>query len=144
MLIGEFTHTLDDKNRLSLPAKYRKELGKIVVVTPGLDGCLFLFTLKEWGSIAEKLSGTSLLSSTNRSFNRYMFGGATEVPVDTNGRILIPDFLKSRAGFKDKVVLVGVKTRMEIWSEKSWEAVKGVVEKEADALAEKLGDVGIL
>ncbi len=141
MLIGEYKHSLDDKNRLSLPAKFRKELGKKVVVTPGLDGCLFLFTLAEWKRISASLSERSLLQSDNRSFNRYMFGGAVEAEIDAIGRILVPDFLRERAGLKGKVAVVGIDNRVELWNEKSWSEYKAVVEREADKLAEKLGTV---
>ena len=92
MLIGEYTHTIDDKNRLSLPAKFRSEMGKKVVLTRGLDKCVAIFTEKEWKKIAEKLSEGSMLQADNRSFNRFMFGGAVEAEVDTIGRILVPDF----------------------------------------------------
>lgn len=143
MLIGEFTHTIDEKNRISLPAKFRKEMGNDLVITPGLDKCLFVFTKKEWHKISEKLSGFSMLAADNRSFNRFMFGGATEVSVDSIGRILLPDFLKDRAGLKGKAALVGVQNRLEIWNERVWGEYKKVVEKEADALAEKLGGVGV-
>ena len=143
MLIGEFTHTIDEKNRISLPAKFRKEMGNDLVITPGLDKCLFVFTKKEWHKISEKLSGFSMLAADNRSFNRFMFGGATEVSVDSIGRILLPDFLKDRAGLKGKAALVGVQNRLEIWNERVWSEYKKVVEKEADALAEKLGGVGV-
>lgn len=144
MLIGEYTHTLDDKNRLSLPAKFRKEVGKNLVITPGLDSCLFVFTEKEWKAISSKLSESSILQSDNRSFNRFMFGGASEVAVDALGRILIPDFLRDRAGLKGKVALVGVQNRIEVWNEKAWNEYKKVVEEKADELAEKLGNVGVL
>lgn len=144
MLIGEYTHTIDDKNRLSLPVKFRQEMGKKIVVTPGLDGCLWLFTMEQWNSISGKLGESSLLSADNRSFNRYMLGGAVEAEIDTIGRILVPDFLKERANLKTKVVLIGVQSRVEIWNEKSWIDYKKVVEKQADSLAEKLGQVGIL
>lgn len=144
MLIGEYIHTLDDKNRVSLPVKFRKEMGKKIVVTPGLDNCLFVFTEKEWGKIADRLSDSSLLQADNRSFSRFMFGGAVEVEVDTIGRILLPDFLKDRAGLKGKVVLIGVQRRVEIWNETAWKKYKSVVEKEADSLAEKLGGLGVL
>ena len=144
MLIGEYTHTIDDKNRLSLPVKFRQEMGKKIVVTPGLDGCLWIFTMEQWASISSKLGESSLLSADNRSFNRYMLGGAVEVDVDTIGRILVPDFLKERAHLKTKVVLIGVQSRVEMWNEKSWIEYKKVVEKQADSLAEKLGQVGIL
>lgn len=144
MLIGEYIHTIDDKNRISLPVKFRKEMGKSIVVTPGLDNCLFVFTMKEWQKISDRLSESSLLQSANRSFNRFMFGGAVQVDVDGVGRILIPDFLKARAGLGNKATVIGVQNRVEIWNDKAWEGYKRVVEKEADTLAEKLGGVGVL
>ncbi|MBI2474407.1 MAG: division/cell wall cluster transcriptional repressor MraZ [Candidatus Taylorbacteria bacterium] len=146
MLIGEYIHALDDKNRLSLPAKFRHELGKKLVITPGLDGCLFVFSEKEWAKLAERLSGTetSMLQSDNRGFNRRMFGRAAEAEVDSIGRILIPDFLKSVANLSGKVAVVGVKNRLELWNEKAWGEYRDVVERKADALAERLGEVGVL
>lgn len=144
MLIGEYTHTIDDKNRVSLPAKFRQEMGKKIIITPGLDSCLFIFTLKEWQKIEDKLNQSSLLQADNRGFNRFMFGGATDTEVDSNGRILIPDFLKERVNIKSKVVIIGVSNRLEVWNEKSWMEYKKVVEKQADTLAEKLGQVGVL
>jgi len=145
MLIGEYTHTIDDKNRVSLPAKFRTLMGRKIVLTQGLDNCLFVFTTKEWERIANKLSeNASMLSSDMRSFTRYMFGGAVEVEVDSIGRVLVPDFLRDRAGLKAKVVLIGVQNRLEIWNEKSWSEYKRGVEKQADGLAEKLSGLGIM
>ncbi|MEK7062880.1 MAG: division/cell wall cluster transcriptional repressor MraZ [Patescibacteria group bacterium] len=145
MLIGEYTHTIDDKNRVSLPAKFRQLLGKKLVVTPGLDNCLFLFTDKEWDKVAGKLSeNASMLSADMRSFTRYMFAGAFEAEIDSIGRILIPDFLRARAGLKSKVALIGVQNRVEIWDEKNWQLYRGVVERQADGLAEKLSGLGIM
>jgi MraZ protein len=145
MLIGEYTHTIDDKNRVSLPSKFRSLMGKKIVITPGLDQCLFAFTLKEWEKIAGKLSeNSSMLSGDMRSFTRYMFGGASEVEVDNIGRVLVPDFLRERANLKTKVVLIGVQNRVEIWNEKSWADYKKQVEKGADSLAEKLSGLGIM
>ena len=144
MLIGEYTHTIDDKNRISLPAKFRVEMGKKIIITPGLDNCLFAFTHKEWQKIEGKLSDSSLGQADNRSFNRFMFAGAVEAEVDSIGRILIPDFLRDRANLKNKVVVIGVSSRVEIWNEKTWSEYKKVVEKQADTLAEKLGQVGVL
>ncbi|ETB63686.1 TPA: transcriptional regulator MraZ [Candidatus Nomurabacteria bacterium] len=144
MLIGEYTHTLDEKNRMSLPVKFRKEMGKSVVVAPGLDNCLAIYTAKEWQKISSKLSDSSMLASDNRSFSRFMFGQAVVVDVDTNGRILIPENLKNRSGLTSKVVVIGVQNRAEIWNEKAWSDYKGVVEKQADTLADKLGQIGVL
>jgi MraZ protein len=144
MLIGEFIHTIDEKNRISLPAKFRKEMGGDLVITPGLDNCLFLFTKKEWAKISEKLSNFSMLSADNRSFNRFMFGGATEISVDSIGRMLLPDFLKDRANLKTKAALVGVQNRLEIWNDKAWADYKKKVASQADSLAERLGGAGVI
>jgi MraZ protein len=144
MLIGEFTHTLDDKKRISLPTKLRKELGKSVVVAPGLDSCLFLFTVKDWAHIADKLSSGSMLEENTRSFSRYLFGQAMELSVDTAGRILIPENLRELAGLTQKAVFVGVKTRMEVWSEEKWTAYKKGVGTSVDKVASQLGSLGVL
>lgn len=120
-------------------------MGKKIVITPGLDQCLFVFTSKEWSRIAERLStNSSMLSGDMRSFTRYMFGGASEVEVDAIGRVLVPDFLRDRANLKSKVVMIGVQNRLEIWNEKSWGEYKKTVEKQADGLAEKLSGLGIM
>jgi MraZ protein len=142
MLIGEYTHTIDDKNRTSLPAKFRKEVGKKVVVTHGLDNCLFLYPIKEWEKISEKLANLSMGQSNTRGFNRFMLAGATEVDVDSVGRMLIPEYLKKFAVLEGKVVFTGVHNRIELWNESRWTEYKQRIEKEADTLAEKLGEVG--
>ncbi|MCX6752104.1 MAG: division/cell wall cluster transcriptional repressor MraZ [Candidatus Nomurabacteria bacterium] len=146
MLIGEYIHTIDEKNRVSMPAKFRKELGKKIIITPGLGQCLFIFTNKEWEKVSKKLSDSdselSFLKADQRSFNRYMFGRAAEVEIDSIGRILVPDFLKERIGLKNSAVIVGVKDRVEVWSESAWSEQKAIVEKQAEQLAEKLGSEG--
>lgn len=146
MLIGEYIHTIDEKNRVSMPAKFRKELGKKIIITPGLGQCLFIFTNKEWEKISKKLSDSdsdlSFLKADQRSFNRYMFGRAAEVEVDSIGRILIPDFLKDRIGLKNSAAIIGVKDRVEVWDERAWSEQKEIVEKQAEQLAEKLGSEG--
>ena len=146
MLIGQFNHTIDDKNRLSLPAKFRQEMGKKVVITPGLDSCLFIFTMKEWEKISERLSvrESSMLQADNRSLNRYLLGMAVEVEVDSVGRMLLPEHLRDRARLKTKVVFIGVRDRVEIWDEGTWMAYAKEVERKADALAEKLGAAGVM
>lgn len=142
MLIGEYIHTIDEKNRISLPAKFRKEMGKKIIITPGLDNCLFIFNLGEWEKVSKKLSDStgdlSFLSGDQRSFNRNMFGQATDAEVDAIGRILIPDFLKDRINLGKSAVLVGVQDRVEVWNEKVWAQYKQNAEKEAERLAEKL------
>ena len=144
MLIGEYIHTIDSKNRVSLPVKFRKEMGKKIILTPGLDNCLFIFTLKEWVKISKRLSDSSsdlaFLKADKRSFNRFMFGRAIDVEVDSIGRILIPDFLKTIIKPEVRVALIGVEDRVEIWNEKIWEQYKEKISKEADILAEKLSN----
>lgn len=146
MLIGEYIHTIDEKNRMSLPVKFRKEMGKKIIITPGLDQCLFIFTLGEWSKVSKKLSDSandlSFLKADQRAFNRYMFGRAAEVEVDSIGRILIPEFLKDKIGLKGSAAVVGVEDRVEIWNEKAWNTQKEKMEKEAEQLAEKLSNGG--
>lgn len=143
MLLGEFTHTLDSKKRIALPSKFRKELGKRVVLTHGLDNCLFLYPIKQWQGVAAKLSGLSMGQADTRSFNRFMLAGAIETDVDSIGRILVPDFLKEYASLKEKVVVTGVHDRVEIWDEKRWLAYKARIVAQADQLAQKLGEIGV-
>lgn len=142
MLIGEYIHTIDEKNRISLPAKWRKEMGKSVIITPGLEQCLFVFTLGEWAKVSNKLGSTdgelSFLKSDQRTFNRNMFGQAVDVEVDSIGRILIPDFLKDRVKLKNTAAFIGVQDRLEIWNDKIWIEYKKNAEKQAESLAEKL------
>ena len=144
MLIGEYTHLIDDKKRMSLPAKFRKELGKTVVVTYGLDKCLFLYTQKQWEAMAEKLSGLSMGAAEQRRFNRFMLAGAVEVEVDALGRILLPDFLKEFAQLHEKVVVAGVYSRVEIWDYSLWSESKDRSAAQVDQMAEKLGEVGLI
>ncbi|MEK7569809.1 MAG: division/cell wall cluster transcriptional repressor MraZ [Patescibacteria group bacterium] len=142
MLIGEYIHRLDEKNRVPLPAKFRREMGKNVVITPGLDNCLFVFTTNEWervsGALTHKNSELSFLRRDLRVFNRNLFGQATEVEIDSIGRILIPNFLKDKIGLKEEAALVGVGDRVEIWSLPSWKKYLDETEKEQSAIAEKL------
>ena len=144
MLIGEYRHTLDSKKRLSLPSKWRRELGKKLVVTRGLDNCLFVYPLGEWQKITEKIGQLPLGQADTRSFNRFFLSGAVEVEVDKIGRILVPDFLKEFAKLGSKVVLAGIYNRVEIWDEKKWDEYKRRIETQADQLAEKLGEIGVL
>jgi MraZ protein len=144
MLIGKYTHDLDPKKRLTLPSKWRTDLGKKVVVTSGLDNSLFVFPIKEWEVVAKNLSQTSFGNLDSRSFNRFILGNAFETDVDAAGRIVIPDTLKDFAHLSDKVVLAGMYSRIELWDEKAWESNIAKVNGEADVLAGKLSELGIL
>lgn len=144
MLIGKYTHDLDPKKRLTLPSKWRTDLGKKVVVTSGLDNSLFVFPIKEWERVAQKLSESGLGNQDGRSFNRFILANAYETDVDAAGRIVIPDSLKDFARLSDKVVLAGMYSRVELWDENAWNASIAKVNGEADALASKLNDLGII
>jgi MraZ protein len=144
MIIGEYRHTLDPKKRLSLPSKWRKELGSTVIVTRGLDNCLFVYPQAEWEKITDKIGQLPLGSADTRSFNRFFLSGAVEVEVDSVGRILVPDFLKEFAQLESKVVLAGIHDRVEIWDDNRWTEYIARIETQADSLAEKLSDIGVL
>jgi MraZ protein len=138
MFIGEYRHTFDTKNRISLPAKFRKELGRSVVVTRGLDHCLFVYPKLSWKSQAARISEHSAGGAAGRGLARLMLAGAVEADVDGAGRVLVPDYLKDFAGLSVKSVVAGVSDRVEIWDEKSWKTYTKSIERDADAFAEKL------
>lgn len=144
MLIGEYRHALDEKRRIALPAKFRRALGKKVIITRGLDSCLFVFGQAEWRSIVEKLNQLSMGQADSRAFARYFFAGAAELDIDQLGRILIPSELATHAQLDNKAVLIGVHDRCEVWSEGAWDVYQKSVEKEADRVAEALGKIGVL
>lgn len=144
MLIGEYTHAIDEKNRVSLPSKFRKAIGKSMIITYGLDNCLSLYPLAEWKTISEKLNELGFGQSDARQFNRFMLAGAVEVSVDGAGRILIPQHLRDSAQLNSKIVFAGVHSRIEIWNNEIWEAYKKNTLLRADDIAQKLGDVGAI
>ncbi len=144
MFISEYEHSLDEKKRISLPKAFRSGLGTKVVMTRGLDNCLFLYPLKEWEKISQKLGEMGFGQADTRGFNRFMLSGACEIEVDGAGRMLIPDYLKQFAGITEKVVFAGVYNRVELWQDKRWSDYKAKVMKGADSMAEKLGEIGAL
>lgn len=144
MFIGEYRHTFDTKNRVSLPAKFRKELGNSVVVTRGLDKCLFIYPKNSWKKQAQLFAQHSSGSVAGRGLARLMLAGASEVEVDGAGRILVPDYLKTFASLGIKTVVAGVSDRIEIWDESTWEAYTKHIERDADQFAESLGSSGAL
>ena len=143
MFIGEYTYSIDEKKRLSIPAKFRQLLGKKAVITRGLDQCLFLYPAKEWGSLAKKLAQLPLSQADARGFARLMLTGAMEVNLDNLGRILIPDYLKTYAFLKKKVVIAGVYNRVEIWDERKWQGYKKKTETAVGDIAERLKELGV-
>ncbi len=143
MFIGEYTYKIDDKKRLAVPSKFRKELKKKAVITRGLERSLFLFPEAEWKKMAEKMNNLPFVQQDARGFARIMFAGAMEVEFDSLGRILIPDYLKEYASLKKEVVFAGVHKRIEVWDKKKWEEYKKKTEGEIGNIAERLKDLGI-
>jgi MraZ protein len=144
MFIGEYLHLIDNKKRLAIPSKFRKELGDKSILTRGLDNCLFLYPIGEWQKFSEKLGQLSMGQANTRNFARLMLSGASEVEFDNLGRILIPDYLKNYADLKKKIVVAGVLNRLEIWDQEKWDNYKKEIEKNTDAIAEKLGELGLI
>ena len=144
MFIGEYEHTLDAKKRVSLPKQFRAGLGKKMILTRGLDNCLFVYPRGSWEKVAAKLDQLSFAQADTRGFNRFILSGAVEVEVDAAGRILIPDHQKEFAGLGKNVVFAGVSDRVEVWDSAKWKSYKSKIVAQADKMSEKLGEIGAL
>ena len=143
MFIGEYSHNLDDKGRLAIPAKFRNQLKKGAVVTRGLDNCLFLYTKPEWEKLADKLATLPISQANSRAFSRLMLAGAMDVEVDKQGRVILPEYLRRFAGLKKEVVLAGLYSRIEIWDSEQWNIYKSQTEKESGSIAERMAELGV-
>ncbi len=143
MFIGEFEHVMDIKGRLAIPAKFRKALLRGAVVTRGLDDSLFLFDIFQWKKLATKIALLPFSQANMRAFTRLMLAGAMEVIVDTQGRIMIPQYLRTYAKLKKDVVFVGLYNRVEIWDNALWKQYRQKSEKESEKIAETLGSLGM-
>ena len=143
MFIGEYIFSVDSKGRIAIPAKFRRALGKEFVVTKGLDECLSVYTKTEWTKIAEKVSSLPPSRANNRAFSRLTLGGAMDVNLDTQGRIILPDYLRQYAAIGKKVVIVGLYNRLEIWEAAKWHSYKNQTEKKSNEIAEQLGELGV-
>ena len=141
MLIGEYEHSLDVKGRIIMPAKFRDDIGDKFIVTKGLDGCLFAFSKEEWTKFEEKLSTLPISNKDARSFTRFFFAGAIDCELDKQGRFLISSNLREFAGFIKDVIIVGMNSRIEIWSKEKWEDCNDNLS--ADDIAEKMEMLGI-
>jgi MraZ protein len=144
MFIGEYLHSLDEKKRVSLPKAFRSALGKKVVMTRGLDNCLFVYPRAAWEKVAGKLQELSFAQADTRGFNRFILSGAAEVEVDGAGRVLIPEHQREFANLKKTVVFAGVSDRIEVWDSARWDTYKARIERQAERMAEKLGEIGAL
>lgn len=138
--MGEYQHTIDAKGRLSIPARFREGLGDRFVATKGLDNCLFVYPTDEWAKLEEKLKELPFTRADARAFVRFFFSGATECEVDKQGRILIPENLRTYAKLEKDCVVIGVSTRVEIWSRAEWEAYQAKADAAYEEIAEKIID----
>lgn len=143
MFIGEYSLTIDEKGRLSVPVKFRNDLKGKAVVTRGLDNSLFLYTMPEWRRLAEKLANLPISKANTRAFSRLMLAGAMDCDLDKAGRIVLPDYLREFAKIEKKVVVAGLYNRLEIWSEDLWTKYKKHTEKDSTDIAEQLGEIGV-
>ena len=142
MLIGEFNHGMDNKNRIIIPSKLREDLGEGFIISKGLDGCLYIYPKAEWITFETKLKSLPLSSKDARTFARFFFSGANEMEPDKMGRILIPQSLLEYAGIVDEVVSVGMMNRVEVWSKEKWKAYNDS-EMDMDDIASKMNELGI-
>jgi MraZ protein len=143
MFIGEYQASIDDKGRISIPAKFRPSLKSKIVVTRGLDNSLFLYGLDEWKKLATKLASLPISTANTRAFSRLMLAGAMDCEIDKQGRIIIPGYLKEFAKISKKVIVAGLYNRIEIWSEELWTAYKAQTEAASNQIAEQLGSLGV-
>ncbi|MCR4706228.1 MAG: division/cell wall cluster transcriptional repressor MraZ [Lachnospiraceae bacterium] len=141
MFMGEYNHTIDAKGRVIVPSKFREALGDAFVVTKGLDGCLFAYDNAEWAAFEEKLKGLPITNKDARQFVRFFLAGAAEAEVDKQGRILLPGSLREFAALLKDVVLIGVGSRIEIWSKERYEGTASY--EDMDAIAEHMADLGL-
>lgn len=142
MFMGEYNHTIDAKGRLIIPSKFREALGDEFVVTKGLDGCLFVYDNQEWAAFEEKLKALPLMNKESRKFVRFFLAGAASVEVDKQGRILLPSVLREFAELDKDVVLVGVASRIEIWSKQKWDEASEYDDMED--IAEHMSELGLM
>jgi len=141
MFMGEYNHTIDTKGRLIVTSKFREALGDTLVVTKGLDGCLFVYDNQEWNAFEEKLKSLPITNKEARQFARFFLAGAAEVEVDKQGRILVPNILREFAQINKEVVLIGVASRIEIWSKERFEGITAF--EDMDEIAEHMAELGL-
>ena len=140
MLLGEYNHNLDAKGRVSVPSKFRDDLGSVFIITKGLDKCLYAYSKDEWKIFEEKLKN---LPSSARNFVRFFFAGATEVEVDKLGRVNIPQNLREYASLSKEVCIIGVSTRVEIWDKQKWEDYTNPDNMDVEQIASQMSELGI-
>jgi len=142
MFLGNFAHTIDDKGRLTIPAKFRDELESGIVITRGLDGCLWAYPRYEWERFAEKISQIPSTNQAVRNFVRFMFSSAFDSIPDRQGRVIIPQNLREYAGIDGEATVIGVMNRVEIWNPSKWTDVFSKVEEDPEAMLSQMQELG--
>lgn len=144
MFLGEFEHSIDSKGRLTIPAKFKEQLAGGIVITRGLDGCLWAFSREEWQKVSERITNLPMANTEARRFTRFMFSSASESIPDRNGRVIIPQNLLQHANIDREVVVAGVMNKIEIWNPERWQEEQSKVTEDPESLAAQLADLGIL
>lgn len=143
MFMGEYYHTIDSKGRLIIPVKFRESIGELFIITKGLDQCLFVYPKHEWSNIEQKMRNLSFTQKDARAFMRFFFSGAVDCEVDKQGRTLIPPTLRDYANIEKEVAIIGVSSRVEIWSKSSWDNYSNNARVSYENIAEKMVEFGI-
>ncbi|ASS65968.1 MULTISPECIES: division/cell wall cluster transcriptional repressor MraZ [Paenibacillus] len=143
MFLGEHQHSLDDKGRLTIPSKFREALGSTFIATRGLDNCLFVYPQAEWSELEQKIRRLPLMKADARAFSRFFFSGAVELELDKQGRVNLPSHLTEYAKLQKDCMVLGVSSRVEIWSKPVWEGYYQQSEDTFNEIAEKLTDFDI-
>ncbi len=143
MFLGVFQHTIDDKGRLAIPAKFRPTVAEGLVMTFGLDRCLYVWPRDQWNELAEKLAKLPMMNPDARRVARHFFASAVETDLDKLGRVVIPQLLRDYAGLRGEVVVAGMPNRLELWGQDSWDAERSMVAENSSTFAEHLASAGI-
>ncbi len=143
MYIGEYNHSTDSKGRVIMPANFREELGEKFYITKGMDSCLFIYDEKEWSNLDLKMRNLRLTSKKAREFSRMFYAPARELSFDKQGRILIPQNLRTYAGIDKEVVIIGVSTRIEIWDKERWDLYISREEMNYDEIMDEFEELDI-
>ena len=138
MFIGEYHHTIDEKGRIIIPAKFREELGKEFIITRGIENCLFVYSKENWAQITNKLNSLPFTKKDARTFNRFFMSGATDVELDKQGRVNISKPLIDYANLLKDCVIIGTGDRLEVWSQESWESFFDSTKDSMSDIAENL------
>ncbi len=141
--MGTYQNNVDPKGRVSIPVKYRDALGERFFVTKGFDSCIDIYTVDEWEKFADKLQKLSVTKRDMRNFVRFIFGNATEVELDKQGRILLPAMLRETVGIEKEVIVMGVGNKVEIWDKAKWEEHQQVISQHISEISENLGSFDV-